>query len=86
MGEIEAQIRKQRGVNDACVITKGEGMSMFLVGFYTSISDVDQQKQLPETLWRELPQEVTLRMNRPKMREEDVFIPTLGLYRYVQRS
>ena len=47
---------------------------------------IAQQKQLPETLWRELPQEVTLRMNRPKMREEDVFIPTLGLYRYVQRS
>ena len=47
---------------------------------------IAKQKQLPETLWRDLPQETSLRMNRPKMREEDVFIPTLGLYRYVQRS
>lgn len=40
------------------------------------------QTALPETVWREQPKEQGVRLNRPKMREDEVFIPTLGLYRY----
>jgi len=44
------------------------------------------QAFLPDTIWREQPKEATIRMNRPKAREDEVFIPTLGLYRHAGKS
>ncbi len=40
------------------------------------------QETLPVTLWRDQPKVQGIRIGRPKLREAEVFIPTLGLYRY----